>query len=204
MLKEIYEEGYLDIEKILIHKYLKLNLSIKEVKMLLLLFKQYQQPILSTEKITKNTNLSLTEINNILGNLIKKNFLYLYQKEINNQVQEMFNLGETFNQIEKLYKQPKLNNLKHKNISDISHTISNIEKIKEDVLNSQELEIIKKWYLEFNYPQEKIIQAIKQANANKKKSIFYINNLLNYQNQQNISQDKNIEKNLHKIFDKIK
>ncbi|MDV3141786.1 MAG: hypothetical protein Q8731_01895 [Candidatus Phytoplasma australasiaticum] len=45
MLKEIYEEGYLDIEKILIHKYLKLNLSIKEVKMLLLLFKQYQQPI---------------------------------------------------------------------------------------------------------------------------------------------------------------
>ncbi|MDV3141420.1 MAG: hypothetical protein Q8738_02650, partial [Candidatus Phytoplasma australasiaticum] len=60
------------------------------------------------------------------------------------------------------------------------------------------------WYLEFNYPQEKIIQAIKQANANKKKSIFYINNLLNYQNQQNISQDKNIEKNLHKIFDKIK
>ncbi|MDV3170410.1 MAG: DnaD domain protein [Candidatus Phytoplasma australasiaticum] len=204
MLKEIYEEGYLGIEKILIHKYLKLNLSIKEVKMLLLLFKQYQQPILSTEKITKNTNLSLTEINNILGNLIKKNFLYLYHKEINNQVQEMFNLGETFNQIEKLYKQPKLNNLKHKNISDISHTISNIEKIKGDVLNSQELEIIKKWYLEFNYPQEKIIQAIKQANANKKKSIFYINNLLNYQNQQNISQDKNIEKNLHKIFDKIK
>ncbi|WP_432264993.1 DnaD domain protein [Candidatus Phytoplasma australasiaticum] len=36
-------------------------------------------------------------------------------------------------------------------------------------MNSQELEIIKKWYLEFNYPQEKIIQAIKQANANKKK-----------------------------------
>nr|QOX89444.1 DnaD domain protein ['Parthenium hysterophorus' phyllody phytoplasma] len=105
----------------------------------------------------------------------------------------MFNLGETFNQIEKLYKQPKLNNLKHKNISDISHTISNIEKIKGDVLNSQELEIIKKWYLEFNYPQEKIIQAIKQANANKK-IYFYINNLLNYQNQQNISQDKNIEK----------
>ncbi|MDV3168672.1 MAG: hypothetical protein Q8776_02455, partial [Sweet potato little leaf phytoplasma] len=44
-------------------------------------------------------------------------------------------------------KQPKLNNLKHKNISDISHTISNIEKIKGDVLNSQELEIIKKWML---------------------------------------------------------
>ncbi|MDV3186363.1 MAG: hypothetical protein Q8850_02800, partial [Candidatus Phytoplasma australasiaticum] len=42
--------------------------------------------------------------------------------------------------IEKLYKQPKLNNLKHKNISDISHTISNIEKIKGDVLNSQELD----------------------------------------------------------------
>nr|QOX89445.1 hypothetical protein H7685_00735 ['Parthenium hysterophorus' phyllody phytoplasma] len=82
MLKEIYEEGYLDIEKILIHKYLKLNLSIKEVKMLLLLFKQYQQPILSTEKITKNTNLSLTEINNILGNLIKKTFCIYIKKKL--------------------------------------------------------------------------------------------------------------------------
>ncbi|MDV3143390.1 MAG: hypothetical protein Q8761_03130, partial [Sweet potato little leaf phytoplasma] len=39
---------YLDIEKILIHKYLKLNLSIKEVKMLLLLFKQYHNQFPNT------------------------------------------------------------------------------------------------------------------------------------------------------------
>ncbi|MDO7983573.1 MAG: DnaD domain protein [Pigeon pea little leaf phytoplasma] len=205
MLKQIYEEGYLDIERILINQYLKLNLLIKEVKMLLLLFRKYKNPILSTEKIIQQTNLSLPEIDNILGNLIKKNFLCLYQKEINNQVQEMFDLNKTFYQIENLYKQTKLTNLKHQNTSNISNTISNIEKIKGDVLNSQELEIIKKWYIEFNYPQDTIIKAIKQAHVNKKKSIFYINSLLNYQNKQNnISQDKNIEKTLHKIFDKIK
>ncbi|MDO8059183.1 DnaD domain protein ['Crotalaria aegyptiaca' phytoplasma] len=204
MLKKIYEEGYLDIEKILINQYLKLNLLIKEVKLLLLLFQQYQTPILSTEKIIQQTNFSLPEIDTILRNLIKKNFLCLYQQKINNQVQEMFDLSQTFDKIENLYKQLKLNKLKHKNTSNISNTISNIEKIKGDVLNSQELEIIKKWYIEFNYPQEKIIKAIQQAHIHKKKSIFYINSLLNYQNKQNISQDKNIEKNLHKIFDKIK
>ncbi|MDV3158229.1 MAG: DnaD domain protein, partial [Pigeon pea little leaf phytoplasma] len=91
------------------------------------------------------------------------------------------------------------------NFFNIRYSIANIEKIKGDVLNSQELEIIKKWYIEFNYPQDTIIKAIKQAHVNKKKSIFYINSLLNYQNKQNnISQDKNIEKTLHKIFDKIK
>nr|ATG88074.1 chromosome replication initiation protein [Alfalfa witches'-broom phytoplasma] len=204
MLKQIYEEGYLDIEKILINQYLKLNLLIKEVKLLLFLFQQYRTPILPTEKIIQQTNFSLTEIDNILRNLIKKNFLFLYQQKINNQVQEMFDLSQTFDKIENLYKQLKLNKLKHKNTSNISNTISNIEKIKGDVLNSQELEIIKKWYIEFNYPQDKIIKAIQQAHIHKKKSIFYINNLLNYQNKQNISQDKNIEKNLHKIFNKIK
>ncbi|MDV3158376.1 MAG: DnaD domain protein, partial [Pigeon pea little leaf phytoplasma] len=165
MLKQIYEEGYLDIERILINQYLKLNLLIKEVKMLLLLFRKYKNPILSTEKIIQQTNLSLPEIDNILGNLIKKNFLCLYQKEINNQVQEMFDLNKTFYQIENLYKQTKLTNLKHQNTSNISNTISNIEKIKGDVLNSQELEIIKKWYIEFNYPQDTIIKAIKQAHV---------------------------------------
>ncbi|MDO8064074.1 DnaD domain protein [Candidatus Phytoplasma bonamiae] len=204
MLKQIYEEGYLDIEKLLINQYLKLNLLIKEVKMLLLLFQKYKNPILSTEKLVQQTNLSLSEIDTILSTLIKKNFLCLYQKEINNQVQEMFDLNKTFHQIENLYKQTKLTNLKHQNTSNISNTISNIEKMKGDVLNSQELEIIKKWYIEFNYPQDKIIKAIQQAHVNKKKSIFYINSLLNYQNKQNISQDKNIEKTLHKIFDKIK
>ncbi|MDO8057095.1 DnaD domain protein [Candidatus Phytoplasma gossypii] len=204
MLKQIYEEGYLDIEKILINQYLKLNLLIKEVKLLLLLFRQYQTPILSTEKIIQQTNFSLPEIDTILRNLIKKNFLFLYQQKINNQVQEMFDLSQTFDKIENLYKQLKLNKLKPKNTSNISNTISNIEKIKGDVLNSQELEIIKKWYIEFNYPQDKITKAIRQAHIHKKKSIFYINSLLNYQNKQNISQDKNIEKNLHKIFDKIK
>ncbi|MEZ0180575.1 DnaD domain protein ['Camptotheca acuminata' phytoplasma] len=205
MLKTIYEAGYLNIEKILINEYNKMDLTSQELIILLCLFNCYENKNFSSVFLAEKTNLSKNEVENILAELLKKNFFSLSQEKQDDKIIEVFNLDNTFLKIEEIYSEKtKKIKLKEKK-TNIAETIEEIEKLKKNNLASFELEIIKNWYLNQNFSHEDIIKAIEQAVVHQQKSIYYIDRLLNYKNNNiKFEKDNKTDQILHKIFSKIK
>lgn len=96
MLKMLYEEGYLNIEKILIKEYKNLNLEIKELTILLLILNDEKKECFSSLNLVEKTNWSKNEIELILEKLMKKNFFDIVQQKQKDRIIEILNLENTF------------------------------------------------------------------------------------------------------------
>ncbi|KND62515.1 DnaD domain protein [Candidatus Phytoplasma phoenicium] len=204
MLKTLYEENFLDIEKLLLQEYKNINLDLQELMILLFLFQSYKNKTFSSLNLAKKTNLSKNDVEAILERLIKKNFFSLSQEKKNNIIFEIFNLDNTFSKLEEFFlTKEKKNQEKQKN-HQIIETIENLEKLKGQFLISYELEMVKSWYLEKKFSHEEIIQTIDNAHSNHKKSLHYIERMLNYENHIKIEHDEKTEQILHEIFKKMK
>ncbi|WP_341266493.1 DnaD domain protein [Candidatus Phytoplasma fraxini] len=204
MFKILYEKGFLNIEKMLIEEYHKVNLTFQEARILILLLDCLEDKNFSSLFLAKKANLSKNEIENILEELFQKEFFAFSEDKEDNKIIEVFNLDNTFHKLEQLYFKKKKNiQLKQQN-KYITETIDKIEQLKGLNLSSYELEIIKSWYLDKNYSNDEIKNSINIAIANKKKSIYYIERILNHKNSLKIEKDDKTDKILHKIFNKIK
>ncbi|MGI3136006.1 MAG: DnaD domain protein [Candidatus Phytoplasma vitis] len=204
MFKILYEKGYLNIEKILIREYHKMNLTFQEMMVLIYLFDCYEHKHFSSVFLAKKMNLSKNEVENILEELIQKDFFFLSQEKKDDKLIEVFNLDNTFLKLEKIYLEKDKNVLIKKQNKYISETIEQIEKLKGENLASYELEIIKNWYLEKKYSDKDIKRSINIAYTNQKKSIYYIERILGHENNLKIENNDKADKILHKIFNKIK
>ncbi|QTX02820.1 DNA replication protein [Candidatus Phytoplasma luffae] len=204
MFKNLYEQNYLNIEKILINKYKNLDLTLQELIILLFLFNSYENKNFSSLFLAEKTNLSKNEVENILEKLLKKNFFSLSEDKKNNKIIEIFDLDNTFIKLEQLYLEIDKKEKTKKNKTYITETIDEIEKLKGENLTPYELEIIKNWYLDNNFQHNDIIQTIHQASLNQKKSIHYIERILNHKKNVQIEKDDKADQILHKIFNKIK
>ncbi|WP_017193539.1 DnaD domain protein [Vaccinium witches'-broom phytoplasma] len=204
MIKMLYEEGFLNIEKILIREFKKLHLEIQELSVLLFLFDSYEKKIFSSSFLAKKANLSKNELESILERLRQKNFFSILQDKKDNKIIEIFNLDNTFVKIQQLYKEQEAKRTEKKQKHNISETIENLETLKGRLLTGNELEIVKSWYLEQNYTHENITQIIVQAGLNKKDSLNYIERILSQTNHVKIENDDQADQILHKIFKQIK
>lgn len=204
MLKTLYEESFLDIEKILLQEYKNINLDLQELMILLFLFQSYKNKTFSSLILAKKTNLSKNEVESILERLIKKNFFSLSQEQKNNKIFEIFHLDNTFIKLEKFYLEKEQKNKEKQKNHYISETIENLEKLKGKVLINYELEIVKSWYVEKNFSHEEIMQAIEHAKKYQKTSLHYIERILNYENHTKIEHDEKTDQILHEIFKKMK
>ncbi|NWN45604.1 DnaD domain protein [Candidatus Phytoplasma pruni] len=204
MIKILYEEGFLNIEKILIREFKKLHLDIQELSVLLCLFDSYEKKIFSSSFLAKKANLSKNELESILERLRQKNFFSILQDKKDNKIIEIFNLDNTFVKIQQLYKEKEAKSTEKKQKNNISETIENLETLKGRLLTGNELEIVKSWYLEQNYTHDNITQIIVQAGLNKKDSLNYIERILSQTNHVKLENDDKADQILHKIFKQIK
>ncbi|MDV3167041.1 MAG: DnaD domain protein [Vigna little leaf phytoplasma] len=204
MLKILYEEGFLNIEKILLQEYKNIDLELKELMLLFFLFQDYHDKIFSSLHLANKTNLSKNEVEVILESLLKKQFFSLAQEERKNKIVEIFDLDNTFIKLEKLFLKRKKEKQEREQRHYISETIESLEKLKGTVLTVYELEIVKNWYLENNFNHKDIMKVIDYANTNQKKSIYYVERMLNYEYNLKNENDEKTDKILHEIFKKMK
>ncbi|WP_334347461.1 DnaD domain protein [Candidatus Phytoplasma prunorum] len=204
MIKKLYEEGNLLIENILIKEYNKLKLSIKELTVLLFLFNSYKEKTFSSSELAKKIGFSKNELEEILEQLIKKNFFHLFSQTKGNKIIEVFSLDKTFDKIKQLYLNEENKKIFEKQKTQLSETIEILEQFKGNCLTYYELEIIKDWYQNKKYDHYKILENIKQAKKLNRLSVNYIEKLLNQEDFLNLEQNDKADQILDKIFKKIK
>ncbi len=203
ILKKMYEDYDLAIERILIKEYKRLKLSMQEMSVLLALFSIYKRrKTFSIASISRRVEFNQNEIGSCVESLMNKGFMSITLEKKDEREREIFDLDSTFKKIEDLYKNDEAEKLKQLHENEISGSIKLIEQGLGRSLMSHELENIRRWYDEKDYTHDQIGQAISAAKD--RVSIKRIERLLSQVIPETIEIDSDTENALDEIFKKIK
>ncbi|MBU1140928.1 MAG: DnaD domain protein [Firmicutes bacterium] len=203
ILKKMYEDYDLAIERILIKEYKRLKLSMQEMSVLLALFSVYKKrKTFSINAIARRVEFNQNEIGTCIEALMNKGFMSISLEQKDEKEREVFELDPTFIKIEELYQQDETEKLKQLHETSISESIRLLEQGLGRQLMAFELENIRRWYDEKDFKHEQIIKAIKSAKD--RVSIKYVERILTQAIPNPIEIDQDVENALDEIYKKIK
>ena len=203
ILKRLYEDYDLAIERILIKEYKRLKLSMPEMSVLLALFSIYKKrKTFSITSIAKRVELNANDIGSIVESLMNKSFMTILLDTKDGKEREVFELDPTFMKIEDLYKSDELEKIKVQAESSLMETIRLFEQGLGRALMSYELENIRRWYDDKTYTHEQIIAAIRSSES--KCSVKYVERILTQVIPVPMEIDADLENALDEIYKKIR
>jgi len=203
ILKRLFEDYDLAIERILVKESKRLKLTMKEMSVLLALFSIYKKRRTFTmASLSRRVELSNEEIGAAIETLIDKNMLIICLESKDGKEREVFSLDEVFLKIESLYRQDEIERIKNEELTYISQTIHLFEQGLGRSLLPYELENIRRWYEDKTYTHDAIIKAIESAKD--KVSIKYVERILNQIIPDQIEIDSDVEKALDEVFKNIR
>lgn len=202
ILKTIYEEYGFNIESLLIKEAKRLNLTTKELNVLLILFSiSKKRRTFSLNAISKRIDYNQNEIAQILESLLDKEFVKITLEVANTREREVFDLDGTFKKITELLTEDENEKIKQQTQSNVTKTIELFENKLGRILYQQELERIRTWYETYNYDHNKIIDTIN--NFEKGLSIVNVEKILNMNLSPKTELDQKTEQALERIFKKL-
>ncbi len=203
ILKRVYEEYDLPIERLLMKEYKRLGLTIQQTHVLLALFSIYKKrKTFSIASIQRRVDYQQDQIGNAIDALLDQGFLSMALESKDGKQREVFHLDLTFEKIEALFKQDEKNAMKVIHENRVAETLRLFEQGLGRNLFAYELENIRKWYDESLYQHPHIIKAIEQAGD--RISIKHVEKILNQTVVETVVLDEEVEQVLDEIFQKIK
>jgi DNA replication protein len=165
ILKRLYDEYDLAIERILLKEYKRLSLTMPEMSILLALFSIYKKrKTFSVSAISRRVEYNQNEIGKHVESLIEKGFMTLGLETTKDQKErEIFDLDLTFKKLETLYLEDEIEKQREHSQNNITKTIRLFEQSLGRLLLPYELETLRRWYDEQMYQHEQIISAIEQT-----------------------------------------
>lgn len=202
ILKIVYEEYGFNIEALLIKEAKRLNLTTKELSILLALFSvPAKKRTFSINAISKLVDYDQNEIAEIIENLLEKKFVKTKLEVFNKREREVYNLDGTFKHITNLYEEDIKEQIRLEQTSNIAETIETFEEKIGRMLKSNELERIRTWYETFNFNHNMILNAIKNAKGNI--TVLYIEKVLNFNYEKPVELDDKTSALLDSIYKKM-
>lgn len=204
ILKRLFEEFDLAIERILIKEYKRLNLTMPEMSVLLALFSIYKKrKTFSLAAISRRVEYNQNDIGAYVDALIEKGFVIICLEKTKDQKErEVFDLDPTFKKIEDCYRQDEIEKNKAIHDGHVQETIRLFEQGLGRLLMPYELDNIRRWYDENMYEHEAIINAIQQAEG--RVSIKHVERTLTQIIPKPIEISEEIEHVLDDLYKKIK
>lgn len=203
ILKRLYEDYDLPIERILIKEYRRLSLTMPEMQILLALFSIFKKrKTFSIAALAKRVEFDTNEIGTLIESLLNKGFLTILLETKDHKEREVFDLDMTFRKLEDLYLADEIEKVKQEAATYISETIKRFEQGLGRLLLPYELENIRRWYDDKNYSHESIINAIDSAKD--RVSVKYVEKILTQQIPKAIEIDQDVDKALDEIYKKMR
>ncbi len=181
---DLIKEGIIDFQKILLDKYYILGLNESECLVLLRLYQNSNKTnkdlknILDLTQLKKTTSLDQDALGDIVAKLVSKGFITLNIDESNGTFTESYSLEDTYKELAYVLENNDVVKVDNETSIQMKKTVKNIEVIVKKMLTPFELEMIKKWYYDYKYEQEKIINAIAKVSKMKSPSVQAIDRVL--------------------------
>lgn len=190
-LIEIFKDGNIVIPMYLLKNYKTLKLDLEEFVFLIYLYNHGNYFLFDPNLFSDQLHKDLTEVMDLTGRLTDKGFMKVEViKNDKGFMEEMVILDDFYNKL-KLYMIDEMNQSDEKEIED-SSIYEMIEKEFGRTLSSIEYEIIKAW-LENNFSEELIKEAVKEAVLNGVSNLKYIDKILYEWSKKGIKTVKDVE-----------
>lgn len=195
-LIEIFKDGNIVIPIYLLKNYKKMKLELDEFVFLMYLYQKGNHIVFDPNRFGEDLNLELTDIMTLTGNLTDKGFLNVeVLKNEKGFMEEIVVLDAFFEKL-KMYMIDEINQNESKEIEN-STIYEVIEKEFGRTLSSMEYEIIRAW-LEHNFSEELIKEAVREAVLNGVSNLKYIDKILFEWSKKGIKTAKDVEENRKK------
>lgn len=203
IIKKLYEEFDLSIERILLKEYRRLKLSMAEMSVLIALFSIYKKrKTFTIASISRRVDLESDVIGNAIESLINKGFVNVKLETKDGREREIFDLDEAMERIEELYRIDELDRLKELTENDMMTVIKLFEQGLGRGLLPYELENIRRWFEEKQFSSDVIIKCIHEAGE--RISVKLVERMLNQEVLKSIEIDADLEEALDQIYKNIK
>ena len=198
-LVDIFKNGNIVIPLYLYKNYKEWNLELDEFVFLMYLYNLGNKFLFDPNKFSNDLGIDNTEIMKYIGVLSDKNLIKVEViKNDKNIMEEIISLDDFYNKLTCL----TIGEVsKDKDVSD-SNIFEIIEKDFGRTLNSTEYEIIKAW-LDDNYSEELIKEALKEATNNNVSSIRYMDKILYEWSKKGIKNSEDVLKIKNKREEKV-
>ncbi len=182
-LIDIFKNGNIVVPLYLLKNYKELNLEMNEFIFLMYLYNLGNKFLFDPNKFSNDLGIDTTSVMNYIGILTEKKLIRVeVLKNDKNVMEEIVSLDDFYNKLTCL----TIGNISKDDDGVDSNIFELIEKEFGRTLNSTEYEIIKAW-LENNYNEELIKEALGEAVHNKVSSIRYIDKILYEWNKKGIN-----------------
>lgn len=181
---DILKNGNLTIPKILLTNYKKLNITEKELILVIYLINDDE---FDPEKISTSLDLTPVEVLTLIDSLSKKDILKLKSRTVNKVCEEYVSLDELYNKLVLTLMEEDNKKEPTTNIYD------NFEKEFGRTISPMEYQIIGAW-IESGFTEELINLALKEAIFNGVHNLRYIEKILFEWQKKGIKNKKDIEK----------
>lgn len=203
IIKRLYEEFDLSIERILLKEYRRLKLSMAEMSVLIALFSIYKKrKTFTIASISRRVDIGNDAIGNAVESLIDKGFVSVKLESKDGKEREIFDLDFALEKLENLMRQDEIERLRESKENEIMEVIRLFEQGLGRGLLPYELENIRRWFEEKSFTSEQMIKAIEDAGE--RVSIKLVERMLNQNALKPIEIDADLEEALDQIYKNIK
>ena len=195
-LIDIFKDGSITVPIYMLKNYKKLKLKINEFVFLMYLYNKGNNFLFNPDKISKSLNIDLTEVMGLISVLTDKGLIRVdVIKNDKGYMEDVVIIDDFYNKLS-LIMMENINDKKNNNI-DNSSIFDIIEKEFGRTLSPIEIEIIKGW-LENNFSEELIKEALKEATFNGVSNLRYIDKILYEWSKKGIKTAKDVAENREK------
>ncbi|MDY0074304.1 MAG: hypothetical protein WC992_05335 [Acholeplasmataceae bacterium] len=203
IIKRLYEEFDLSIERILLKEYRRLNLTMAEMSVLIALFSIYKKrKSFTIASISRRVDIGSEDIGNAVESLIDKGFVGIHLEKKEGKEREIFCLDQALLKMEELFREDEMTELKETLENEIVDTIKLLEQGLGRGLLPYELENIRRWYEEKAFTTEDIHRCILEAGE--QVSVKLVERMLNQSSLKPVEIDAELEEALDQIYKNIK
>ncbi len=197
-LIDIFKNGNIVVPLYLLKNYKELNVEMDEFIFLMYLYNLGDKFLFDPNKFSNDLGIDTTSIMNYIGVLTEKKLIRVEViKNDKNVMEEIISLDDFYNKITCL----TIGEVTKDKDNSNSNVFELIEKEFGRTLNSNEYEIIKAW-LDDNYDEELIIEALKESVRNNVSNIRYMDKILYEWNKKGINTIDDVLKMRNKHSDK--
>lgn len=174
----LIKSNFIQFDKLLLEQYYKLNLDEVDTIILIRLNDLLRRniSILNDEEIAASMKISKNELGNRIVNLVNRGFITLELSSVDSK--EVFSLDETYKRLAILLSGSKVVEEKSVAENKIKETITLLEKELKKILSPLEREMVQRWYIEDEYTDDEINEAILKTLKYKNRGVTYIDRLL--------------------------
>lgn len=203
---DLIKKNVIQFDKLLLEQYYKLNLDEVDTIILIRLNDLLQRNIseLNEDDIAASMKIDKNELGKRIVDLVKRGFITLELSTIDSK--EVFSLDETYKRLALLLEMKKDNQKMILKEAKIKETVILLEKELKKILNPLEREMVQRWYLEYDYTDDEIQDAILKTLKYKNRGVSYIDRLLHANRRTTVSiedNQDNTQENIQELFNRL-